>query len=106
MPSVAIFINGFSLNVLHHKVRQALFSRAAIKESSDIGMIQAGQDLPFLPKASEDGVGDHAAFDNLDSDLFPVLIVSASGEINLAHAPCPQARQDLVVADPPPPRIL
>ena len=38
---IAIFGDGLAFDQLHHKVRDALFSRAAVEQARDVGVIQS-----------------------------------------------------------------
>ena len=44
--------DGLAIDEFHHQVRHALGRRAAIQQTGDVRVRQAGQDLPLLPEAS------------------------------------------------------
>src|SRR4029434_8117144 len=58
---VAILVDGQTLDILHDNVRVAIGSLAAIKQSSDVGVIEGCQDLSLLAKPPEDAIGIAAA---------------------------------------------
>ena len=37
-----------TFNVFHYKIRQIVIGRAAVKQLSDIRMMKAGENLPFI----------------------------------------------------------
>ena len=49
-------------------------------------MIEAGEDLPFIPKMAQHRIRVHAALDDLDRDLLFVLLVGTLGQINRTHS--------------------
>src|ERR1700674_2717871 len=97
--SVAIFINGMAFDQLHHKVGHALFRRAAIEQPSDIGMIEAGEDLPLILETIDNEIRVLTRADQLDCDLLLVLVVCAEGSVDLTHAANADLPHDLVGAD-------
>ena len=50
------------------------------------GVIEAGQDLAFVPEAADDRLAIHAALEDFDGDQFPKDVVGADTEIDGAHA--------------------
>ena len=59
-------------------------------------MIEIRQDLAFITKAVEHGIGIHAALHNLDRDFLTKLIVGPNRPINSAHSTAAQFRNDLI----------
>ena len=98
---VAVLVDGLALDELHHVVRQAVVGRAAIEQARDVGMIEAGQDLPLVPESPQDEIGIHAPLDDLDGDLLPEMIVSANSPVHRPHAPAADLFDDAVGPNAP-----
>jgi hypothetical protein len=47
------FVQPFSLHVLHHKVRRAVFHRSAVEQARDTRMAQVGEDLAFFDESGD-----------------------------------------------------
>src|SRR5262245_179268 len=75
-----------ALDVLHHQVRKAILSCAAIEKAGDILMVEIREYLTFISKAAQDYHRIHSALNQLDCDLPVILIIIADGQINRAHA--------------------
>src|SRR5262249_59609152 len=98
LMAVAEFGDGGAIDVLHHKIRQAVFIHAAVEQARDVGMIERGQNLSLVAEAAQDVVGIHSALDQLDGHLLPILIISASRQIDLSHPARAELRQKPVMA--------
>src|SRR4051812_29148014 len=83
--SVAKFIDGLAFDVFHYEVREATLCRAAIEQTSDVWMIEAGQYLPFVAEAGEHQIRIHPTPDYFDSNLFLILIIIARRQVNSTH---------------------
>src|SRR5579864_3787172 len=83
---VAILIQRLALDVLHNEVRLAIFRAAAFQQAGDVGMLEAGENLPFGFEASQRKPGVEAAAHTVDRDLFLVLVSDAHGPIDRAHS--------------------
>jgi hypothetical protein len=64
-------------------------------------MLEAGQDLPLVAEALDDGVGVHATAEHLERDAFAKLVVAADGEIDRPHPAAAQFAHEAVRSDLP-----
>jgi hypothetical protein len=80
--ALAVFVEGQSLDVLHHEVRQSVFGRVAIEQARDVRVVEARKDLPLIPESAQHRICVHAALDELDRGLVLVLAVRAPREID------------------------
>ena len=62
---VAITRDGFTFDVLHHEIGQAVFRGPAINQPGNVRVIQVGEDLALHHKALDDRIRVHAALDEL-----------------------------------------
>jgi hypothetical protein len=83
---VAPYGERHTLDQLHGEKRPAVVRRAAVQEAGDVGMLEAGEDLPFLQEPAEHVVRVDAALQNLDGDGAFELPVGAVREVDAAHA--------------------
>src|SRR5262245_42363998 len=81
----AVLVDGFAEDVLHNEVRKPVFSGPAIQQASDIGVIQAREDLTLAVETAHNVVRVHAALNELDCDLFPERIVVAGSQVHGSH---------------------
>src|SRR6185437_6180344 len=95
----AIRRDGGAFDVLHDEVGAAVGNSAAIEEFGDVGVVEGGENLTLLAEAADDGVGIHAAFDELDGDALLEGIVIADGEVDGAHAAAADLFENAVGAD-------
>ena len=63
------------------------------------GCLEVGQDLPLVQEAPDDGVGVHAAPDQLDRDPPVILAVGALRQVDGAHAAAPELAEHPVRPD-------
>ena len=96
---VAILDDRLSLDVLHREVRQSVRRRAAVEEAGDVRVLEAGEDLAFVPEPSHDGVAVHAALEHLDRDALLERIVIADAEMHGAHAAVPDLANEAIGPD-------
>ena len=54
-------MDGNPIHVLHHQIQIALGGDAAIEQAGDIGMLEFGQNLPFLAEPLPEQVGRQGA---------------------------------------------
>lgn len=95
----AILIERKALDVFHDEIGQATFGRAAVEQTRDMRMIEARQNLPFLAKTLQDGIGIHPALDELERDLLLELGVGPFGQEDRAHPPAPDFADEPIIAD-------
>src|ERR1700722_7455485 len=82
---VAVLVDGFTLNQLHDKVWCALFGRTSVEQVGYVGVLEAGQYLPFILESSKYEAGIVASAHNLQGYLHAILIVRTEGTVNLTH---------------------
>ena len=85
-----------SLDVLHDEIGKPVIGIAAVKKAGDVGVVEAGEDLPFLTELAENEIGVGPTLDDLDRHALPVLLVGASGEVDVPHPPAPEQGEDFV----------
>src|SRR5579864_5677000 len=102
LSRIAILIDRLALYVFDHQVRLALFSRTAVEEPRDIGMIEVSQNLAFGFESAYQKIRVKAGSDQLDRYLFVVLVVRTHGLVDRAHAALRDGLADLVIPDPAP----
>jgi len=93
---VAILAYGYALDIFHHQVRPAIRGRAAINQARDVRKLEVGQNLSFGAEALDDEIRIHAPLDELDGDVFLVLIIIAYRQINCAHSAASNLSKDLI----------
>src|ERR1051325_6761343 len=95
----AIFRNRLAVDVFHDQVRQTLGCGAAVQQASDVGMVEAGQDLALPPEAPDIHGRVQAAFDYFDGYSLLVLVVIADGLVDGSHAAVADDLGDAVGAE-------
>src|SRR5208282_1101181 len=54
---LAVTVNGLPLNQFHDKVRSAFFGGATVEQVRNVGVIEAGQNLPLIPESAKHEAG-------------------------------------------------
>lgn len=98
---IAIFVNWQAGDVLHDKVRQAIFRCAAIEKMSDVRMIERCENLPFASEALQVRLGGAGCSDDLDCDVLEIVIVDPDGLEDTSHSALADFRHHLICADAP-----
>ena len=88
-----------TFDVFHHEVRNTVGSFAGVEESSDVGMIQIGEDLHLVAKASANSFAAESRVDEFDRNLLAVIFIVAFCEKNRPHATMAQLTQNSERAD-------
>ena len=83
---VAVEIDGPALDVLHHEVGQPLFRRASVQDARDVGVIEAGEDAPFVVESPEDFLAIHSPGNDFEGDRMAVFRIVPFGEVDGSHA--------------------
>ena len=96
---VAILGDRQAIDELHDEVRKAIGSCSAVQDLTDVGVIEAGKNLPFVAKASGSELCAQLRTDDFQGDFLPVLAVRTNGTINRAHPAHPNFPEDFVCAD-------
>jgi len=96
---VAITIDRSSFDVLHYEVRNPVSGFAAVEESSNVRMIEIGEDLHLVTKAFANAFAAETWIDQFDGNLPAVLFVIAFGKKDCTHSAVAELAQNLVRAD-------
>ena len=72
---ITVVRDRFAFDQLHRKERKSIFRCAAVEQASDIRMLQTGKNLAFIFEASDYETRILAGPDDLQGNLFSVLIV-------------------------------
>ena len=83
---VAVVDDRLSFDVFHGEVRPAVRRAAAVEKAGDERVLEAGENLTFVPEAADDAVGVHAALEHLDRDALLERVIVADAKIHGAHA--------------------
>ena len=92
----AVTIDRAAFDVFHHEVRNAVGSFPTVEESSDVWMIQIGEDLHFVAKAPANRFAAETWVDEFDRNLLVVVFVIAFGKKDCAHATVAQLTHDSI----------
>src|SRR5437016_2199846 len=87
-------------DVLHDKVRKSVIRGSGVNQSSNVRVLQSGQDLPFSLKPPQYFVGIGPAFEEFDCNLFFELAIGAFGQVDTAHSTAANFTDDPVSAHP------
>ena len=85
---IAIAIDRHPFDVLHYQVRQPVGRRSGVEQAGDVGMLDAGKNLPLGAEALQRLVAGHATAQDLDRHLPRELLV---GTYRQVYAPGPAA---------------
>jgi hypothetical protein len=91
-------VDGRAFHEFQRDVGEAVVVGAAIDQTGDVGMLQAGQKLALLLETAEGELAVQAIADDFHGDAL-VEIVVANGLVDVAHAALPQLTDDAVVAE-------
>src|SRR6185436_19588119 len=98
---VAVFVDGHPLDQLHDQIGTAVVRAPAVIQAGDVGMFQAGEDLPFGDEAVESFGGRQAGAEHFDGDVPLVVLVFPAGEIDGPHAAAADSPQQPVGTEAP-----
>ena len=99
MALLAVGVDGLAADELHDEVRQAVGRGAAIEEAGDIGMFEAGHDLPLEAEVANHEVEVETALHDFDGDFLLECLVCAHGPVDRSHAAASDVLDDLVMAE-------
>ena len=97
---VTVHMNRLTANELHHEVGQAFRRRAAVDQGGDIGMFEAGGNLPFAAELAHHALQVEAALHHFDRYLFVERLIDADAAIDGAHTTVADELDDLVRPQP------
>src|SRR5580658_6626020 len=98
---IAITVDGFALDQLHYKIRCAVVCGPAVEETSNIRMIEAGENLALILEAADDEARTLSRTYDFKRNLLAVLIVGAESEIHFSHSSRANQLHDLIRAYTP-----
>src|SRR5687768_8169013 len=96
---LAVLVDGQTVDILHHEIREPLAARAAVKKPRDVRMLESREDLALVSKALQHGVAIHAALDEFDGGAHGELRIVALAKKDGTHAATPQLAHDPIRAD-------
>ena len=76
VPLGAEVVDGRALDVVHDEVGQPLLGGPAVEQPCDVRMVEGGQDLTLVAEAPHDVVRVPPELDDLERDLFLVIVVA------------------------------
>lgn len=82
---VAVPIDWYPLDMLHHEVGGAVFYCAAVEEPRDIRVIECREDLPFLRQALREEAAGHVSGHQLDCHLLLIYLVGSRCQVHHAR---------------------
>jgi len=88
--------------MFHNEKRRAIGRGASFDERRDVWMVEIGQDLAFMPEASQHLGRIRSALHDLDRDLFVVQVIAALGQVGCAHPAVTDCANHAVGAEPRP----
>ena len=97
---LAVLVDRLPFDELHGEVGQAVGRGAAVEQSADVGMVEAGENLALVAEAADDRVGVHAALEDFERHALLERVVAADGKVDGAHAAASQLFDETVGADP------
>src|SRR5580698_2710976 len=96
---VAVAIDGQPIDVLHDEIGSAIGAHASVEETSNVGVVELGQDLTLGAKALSKEMSTEVSADDLQSNITFELAVGAMSEVNGAHAALTDFAVDAVIAE-------
>ena len=99
LMSAAIFVDWLTIDVLHDEIWGAFTGCPTVEQARDVGVLEAGENLPFVAETLEHRLGLHAALDQLDRDAHLELRIGALAEIDRPHAAAAQFANEPIAAD-------
>ncbi len=97
---LAVGVERQAVDVLEHEVGAAVGGGAAFEKPGDVGMVEAGEDLPLGEEALVDDRQVLAGADDLDRHLALEFLVAPLGQVDHPHAAAAQHLEQPVGADP------
>ena len=98
---VAVGVDRFAVHVFHDEIRESVVGRPAVDQARDIRMIELRQNLPLGAETPDDIVRVEPAPNDLDRDLFPILVVRSRGQVNGAQSAAADLADESVGAELP-----
>ena len=95
----AVGVDGLAPDKLHDKVGHAVGGGAPVEQPGDVGVFQAGHDLPLEPEVTDHEVEIEAGPHDFDRDFLPIHFVCPYGAVDRSHAAAADALDNLVWAE-------
>src|ERR1043166_5360261 len=83
---IAVVIQRLPFDKLHDEIGQSVVSGATVHQTRNVRMVERGYYLTFGAKPSQDEIGVHAAFDELNRHAHVELFVYAHCFVDRAHS--------------------
>src|SRR5580700_624258 len=96
-PLVAVFVDGFPVDILQNQVGIALAAYAAIQQPCDMGMIQAREELPLHRETVSEKLASQVRAQDLERHLPVELPVAAMRQVHRPHPSDSQQGIQLIV---------
>ena len=96
---VAVRVDGFAVDVLHHQIGRAVIQIAAVDQSRDGRMSERRQDVPLAVQAIAHARMQRRVVQHLDGDGLLILGIIALAAVHRAHAAVPEDGSDAIVPD-------
>ena len=97
--AVAIAVDGFAVDVLHHQIRRAVLEIAAVDQARDRRVIERREDVPLAVQSAAQPRMQRRVLQHLDGDGLLILRVIALAAVHGAHAAVPENRHHAIRAD-------
>lgn len=93
-------VDRYAVDELHREPGKTVRRHATVQQTSDIGVIQRRENLPLIDEAANEALTLRAPRrQQLDRYAFPILVVSAFGEIDGPHASATDLAQNAIGTD-------
>ena len=96
-----VLVDGKPVDKLEHEVRSAVLVGAAIKEASDVRMLESGQNLAFTKEPFDEDLRPRFGRQQLERHLLVVSVVGPHGPVDRPHAAATDLLDHPVGSDPP-----
>jgi hypothetical protein len=96
---IGVARDGNTFHIFHGEVRLAILGETAVQQARDVGVLEAGQDLPLAKAPAEHVIGGHPATDQLERHPPVELPVRTLREVDRAHPSVAQLPQHAIRPD-------
>src|SRR6185503_12293348 len=91
-----VLVDRTAFDEFHYEVRQPVRGFAAVEQTSDVRVVEFGEDLHLVAKATLNRLSTETRLDEFDRHLLAVMFVVALGEIDSAHSAAADLAQNSV----------
>src|SRR5262245_44961081 len=86
VPAIAELIDPLPFDIVHHKVRNAVFTGSPIQQLNDIRVVEGGECLPLILESAVRVLAHELGLDSFYCNATVKLIVLSNRQINRTHA--------------------